>query len=73
MNPQENVWPWAEKHLRQEGGEQGTFADFQKAVLKPIRAYPAEKLLGGIVRKIAKVYDAKGRSTQEGGSKKKDE
>lgn len=76
LNPQENVWPVAEKTLRTLAGEQGTFAEFQKAALKAVRDYPddsAKALVGNIAKKVEQVFQAKGGAIPEGGSKSKND
>ena len=76
LNPQENVWPVAEKTLRTLAGEQGTFAAFQKAALKAVRDYPddsAKKLVGNIAKKVEQVIQANGGAVCEGGSRSKND
>lgn len=52
LNPQENVWAWAEPHLRTLEKPKDTFAKFQKNVLKAVRAYPsASKLIGSMAKR----------------------
>ena len=45
LNPQENVWPWAENKLRQIEGKRGSFEDFPAACVKAVCAYPDRKKL----------------------------
>ena len=58
LNPQENVWPWAEDELRRiekAEGEDETFETFQTHVLTAVRAYPSyKKLVGSMSKRIAK-------------------
>lgn len=62
LNPQENVWPTAEKNLRKkecDGGE--TFEQFQKFALAAVREYEgAKNLVGGMVNKIEQCIMTKG-------------
>ena len=53
LNPQENVWAWAEERLRdlEKGGV--TFETFQCRVLDACKQYPhASKLIGGMAKRI---------------------
>jgi hypothetical protein len=52
LNPQEQVWSWAEPQLRRlETGADG-FSDWHKKVLKAVHAYPAkEKLIPSMARR----------------------
>ena len=63
LNPQENVWAWAEKDLRKRECRSDSFADFQKKVLVAVRAYPTSsklKLVPSMAKRCALVVDKKG-------------
>ncbi len=63
LNPQENVWPWAETKLRQIEGDDGdaTFDAFKQHVLAACRAYPSYgKLVGSMEKRIARCIANKG-------------
>ena len=61
MNPQENVWAWAEPALRKLEKPQDTFAKFQKKVLKAVRAYPsAGKLVPAMAKRCKLVEESLG-------------
>ena len=61
MNPQENVWAWAEPALRKLEKPQDTLSKFQENVLKTVRAYPsAGKLVGAMAKRCKLVEDALG-------------
>lgn len=62
LNPQENVWPEAEKRLRAKEGDGGQrFEQFQQYVLESVREYSgAKNLVGGMTRKISECLASKG-------------
>lgn len=61
LNPQENVWGWAEPHLRDMESGKDTFETFQKLVLKAVREYPAhKKLVGGMTKRCKDTLDREG-------------
>ena len=54
LNPQENVWAWAEPRLRKEEAKADSFAKFKQRVLKVCRKYPSgEKLVPSLAHRIA--------------------
>ena len=63
INPQENVWPIAEQNLRKLEKDGDTFEEFQKHVLKGVRAYPqvsGKKLIPGMTKRMQKVIVQQG-------------
>ena len=61
LNPQENVWAWAEKELRTLEKDGDTFETFRKRALKACKSYPSsKKLVGSMAKRIAAVIAAKG-------------
>ena len=63
LNPQENVWSWAEPHLRSIELASDTFGDFQIKVMRAVSAYPIEsgaKLIPTIGKRLAEVIEKKG-------------
>ena len=61
LNPQENVWAWAEPKLRLLEKPRDSFGKFEKNVLKAVRAYPsAAKLVGSMAKRCRLVEEAKG-------------
>lgn len=62
LNPQENVWPIAERILRKKEGNGGeSFEQFQKWVLESVRAYPGKKnLVGAMVNKVEECLETHG-------------
>ena len=62
LNPQENVWAWAEPYLRTLETDKDTFATFQQKTLKAVRAYPSgEKLVGSMAKRCKLVIEGKGK------------
>ena len=63
LNPQENVWPWAENCLRDEleYAKKDTFDDFQRNVLLAVRMYETpEKLVPSMTKRIQECIEKKG-------------
>ena len=61
INPQENVWSWAENELREVEEDDDSFEVFQGRLLKVVRAYPyAQKLVGGMANRMKLLVDKKG-------------
>ena len=60
LNPQENVWPQAEKRLRELEGDGGqTFERFGELAQQAVRQYTgAKNLIGGMVKKIEECLDS---------------
>ena len=56
LNPQENVWRWAENHLRKSEKDDDTFEDFGELCLRAVAAYTgASNLVGSMQRRMAEV------------------
>ena len=64
LNPQENVWGWAERMLRQEEERSDSFPDFCRRVLRVARRYPADNLIPSMHHRIKAVLKAKGAMTK---------
>lgn len=61
LNPQENVWAWAEKKLRELETGKDTFATFQKKAVKAVLAYPSTaKLVGSMAKRCKDVIEGGG-------------
>ena len=61
LNPQEHVWPGAEKNLRAASKKRDTFATFQQRCLKAVRDYKGgDKLVGSMAKRMRMVIDLKG-------------
>ena len=63
LNPQENVWSWAEDKLRDIELDSDGFGDFQIKVMRAVCAYPIEsgaKLVPCIGHRLKEVIEAKG-------------
>ena len=63
LNPQENVWSWAEDKLRGIELDSDGFGDFQIKVMRAVCAYPIEsgaKLVPCIGHRLKEVIEAKG-------------
>lgn len=65
MNPQENVWKWAENNLRKKKTDIESFEKCAPKVLKAVSAYPYESvdLIATIVDRIEQVYARQGSMT----------
>ena len=65
MNPQENVWKWAEDNLRKRETGRETFEKWAPKVLKAVTAYPYETadLIATMVGRIEQVYAREGGMT----------
>ena len=65
LNPQENVWAWAEKALRKEEHASDSFLKFTKKLLVVARRYPsAEALVASMHDRIQEVLRCKGGMTK---------
>ena len=63
LNPQENVWAWAEPDLRENEKLRDTFEVFQERLLKTCKAYPhGRKLMDGLPKRMRLVVDREGRN-----------
>ena len=61
LNPQENVWAWAEPHLRKLEKNGDTFDTFKKRVLKAVCSYPSSrKLVASMAKRCALLLERKG-------------
>ena len=61
LNPQENVWAWAEETLRDQERDKDSFEVFQKRVLKACNDYPfGGKLVGSMAKRMTLLLDKKG-------------
>ena len=64
LNPQENVWPIAEKILRDLESDNDTFEDFQAHCVEAVKAYEhnsgAKKLVSSMSGRIRECLDNKG-------------
>ena len=61
LNPQENVWSWAEDEHREHELRKDTFEVFKQRVLKAVKAYPSgEKLVASMAERMQEVVDLKG-------------
>ena len=61
LNPQENVWSWAEKKLRELETKQMTFPAWQQKCVQAVNAYPAkDKLVGGMAKRVSMLLDREG-------------
>ena len=63
LNPQENVWSWAEDKLRDIELDSDTFGQFQIKVMRAVCAYSIEagvKLVPCIGHRLKEVIEAKG-------------
>ena len=68
LNPQENVWAWAETELRRLETGKDKFPVFQKNCLKAVKAYPgAKKLVGSMAKRCQKILLSKGGSADKDG------
>lgn len=63
LNPQENVWAWAEPELRKREKNSGTFQDFGNKVVSAVNAYPEAsklKLIPSVAKRCQLVIDRSG-------------
>ena len=65
MNPQENVWSWAEKALRREEQKSDTFPTFCRRLLRVARRYPSAKsLIPSMAKRVQAVLQHRGAMTK---------
>ena len=65
LNPQENVWSWAEKSLRRTEKKSDTFAIFCRKLLRVVRRYPsAEALIPRMTNRVQAVLKHGGAMTK---------
>ena len=61
LNPQENVWAWAEPRLRELETDTTSFPDWQKLCLRAVKAYPSkEKLVATLAKRVEMLLDRNG-------------
>jgi transposase len=61
LNPQENVWAWAESRLRELETGADTFEQWQGKVLRAVSDYPSSsKLVGSMAKRCKTVLDRSG-------------
>ncbi len=61
LNPQENVWAWAEPKLRTLETNRTTFSEWQQKCIQAVNAYPAKgKLVGSLAKRVSMLLDSKG-------------
>ena len=65
LNPQENVWSWAEKALRLQENRADTLEDFFRKLLRVASRYPsADALVGSMTSRVQEVLKVKGAMTK---------
>ena len=67
LNPQENVWAWAEGKLRELEKKDDTLATFKRKCTRATKAYPpasAARLWESMPRRMQAVLDKKGAMTK---------
>ena len=65
MNPQENVWSWAEDELRRLETEDDPFDLWVKKALKACRSYPSpEKLIASMANRMRLIHEGEGAATK---------
>jgi hypothetical protein len=63
LNPQENVWDWAEKELRTMKCSSDTFATFGKKCVKAVEKYPgSDKLIGSMAKRMRILVEGQGKN-----------
>lgn len=61
LNPQENVWAWAEERLREIEKDSDSFDVFQTRVIQACRAYPyGNKLVGSMAKRMRLLVEKEG-------------
>ena len=61
LNPQENVWSWAEKKLRELESGSVAFPAWQRLCVKAVKEYPAKsKLVGSMAKRVKLLLDRRG-------------
>jgi hypothetical protein len=61
LNPQENVWSWAEPRLRELETSRTSFTAWQQKCLEAVKEYPAsDKLVGAMAKRVKLLIDKKG-------------
>ena len=65
LNPQENVWSWVERALREEEGATDSFITFCKKVIVVAKRYPsAIALMPSMHRRVHEVLKCRGGMTK---------
>ena len=61
LNPQENVWAWAENKLRELESSDNSFKVFEKLCLKAVGQYPSkDKLIGSMAKRVKLLLERQG-------------
>ena len=61
LNPQENVWPWIEKHVRKAERKGDTFGVFRRRLSRAAAAYPqADRLVPSMAKRMRECVERKG-------------
>ena len=61
LNPQENVWGWAENKVRELETKNTAFPAWQHKCLEAVKAYPGkEKLVGSLAKRVSMLHDREG-------------
>ena len=61
LNPQENVWAWAEKELRRTEKKEDTFSTFKRRVAQACKRYPnSSALVPSMSKRFAECIKRKG-------------
>jgi len=61
LNPQENVWGWSEKKLRELETSRMKFSVWQQKCVQAVNAYPAkDKLVGSMAKRVSMLLQAEG-------------
>ena len=63
LNPQENVWSWAEAQLRKSEQKSDAFATFRRRIIHISQKYPAKgKLVKSMAGRVTKCIKHKGQN-----------
>ena len=61
LNPQENVWAWAQRKLRKTEKRRDSLATFKRRIVDAARRYPSSaKLVPSMAHRVAKCLKRKG-------------
>ena len=65
LNPEENIWPWVLRQLRNRQHYTTSFAAFKAKVLSLVRAFPGkEKLIGSMAARLQQCKERQGAMTK---------